>query len=118
MKMSGSLRRRKEEAAHVHRIRAVARLLEWRSPGRRARLALPNGHRLEGVVDEKNENSFKEVLPGEKVVVEMTPFDLSRGQILSRKHGRVDEKEPSAYGLLPSGGGIAGNDRRKPGIGE
>ncbi len=49
------------------------------------RVELPNGHRILAHVSEKNRLELIKMLPGNKVSVELTPYDLSRGRIVSRK---------------------------------
>ena len=44
---------------------------------------LANGHRLLAFVAGKAKNSFV-VVPGQKVILALSPFDLSSGRILTR----------------------------------
>jgi translation initiation factor IF-1 len=49
------------------------------------RVELPNGHQLLAHTSKKFRADFINVLPGAKVSVELTPYDLSRGRIVSGK---------------------------------
>jgi translation initiation factor IF-1 len=46
---------------------------------------MPNGHRVIAHVPGKMRPHFNRLLPGEKVLIEMTPFDLSKGRITLRQ---------------------------------
>ena len=46
------------------------------------RVELPNGHRLLGYVAGKARLNFPRLMPGEKVMLEMSPYDLSEGRII------------------------------------
>ena len=48
------------------------------------RVELPNGHRLLAHVSGKIRLHFIKILPGDRVLVELSPYDLSRGRILYR----------------------------------
>ena len=39
---------------------------------------------VEGVVVEKLPNAFIKILPGDKVTIEMSPYDLTKGRIIWR----------------------------------
>jgi translation initiation factor IF-1 len=45
---------------------------------------LENGHRLLAHISGKMRMHFIKILPGDKVTVEMSPYDLSRGRITYR----------------------------------
>ena len=45
---------------------------------------LENGHRLLGHISGKMRKHFIKILPGDKVVVELSPYDLKRGRIVYR----------------------------------
>ena len=49
------------------------------------RVELPNGHRLLAHVSGELRMNFTKVLPGDKVLLEISPYDLSRGRIVSRR---------------------------------
>ena len=48
------------------------------------REALPNGHVILAVISGKLRMNFIRILPGDKVTVEMSPYDLTRGRITWR----------------------------------
>ena len=45
---------------------------------------LPNGHKILAHVSGKMRMNFIRILPGDKVTVEMSPYDLTRGRITWR----------------------------------
>ncbi len=48
------------------------------------RVELPNGHRVLAHISGKMRLHFIRVLPGDKVLVELSPYDLTRGRITFR----------------------------------
>lgn len=52
------------------------------------RVELPNGHRILAHVSGKMRMHFIKILPGDKVIVELTPYDLTKGRIIYRKSGK------------------------------
>ena len=48
------------------------------------RVELPNGHRVLAHVSGKMRLHYIKILPGDKVVVELSPYDLTRGRIIYR----------------------------------
>ena len=53
-------------------------------PNAMFRVQLENGHRLLAHVAGKMRMHFIRILPGDKVTVEMSPYDLARGRITFR----------------------------------
>jgi len=51
-------------------------------PNQTYRVELANGHRLVAFVTGKARLSFARLAPGEKVMLEMSPYDLSAGRII------------------------------------
>ncbi|MDR1070562.1 MAG: translation initiation factor IF-1 [Gracilibacteraceae bacterium] len=45
---------------------------------------LPNGHRVLAHVSGKIRMHFIKILPGDRVTVELSPYDLTRGRIVYR----------------------------------
>ena len=45
---------------------------------------LPNGHTINAHISGKLRMNFIRILPGDKVTVEMSPYDLTRGRITWR----------------------------------
>jgi translation initiation factor IF-1 len=53
-------------------------------PNAMFRVELRNGHRLLAHISGKMRMHFIKILPGDSVVVELSPYDLSRGRIVYR----------------------------------
>ncbi len=53
-------------------------------PNAMFRVKLENGHEILAHISGKIRKNFIRILPGDKVRVEMTPYDLSRGRITFR----------------------------------
>lgn len=69
----------KEEPIRVEGV--VAELL----PNTMFRVDLPNGHRILAHISGKMRMNFIRILPGDKVMVEMSPYDLTKGRIIYRE---------------------------------
>jgi translation initiation factor IF-1 len=54
-------------------------------PNTMFRVALPNGHRILAHISGKMRLHFIRILPGDKVMVEMSPYDLTKGRITFRQ---------------------------------
>lgn len=53
-------------------------------PNAMFRVMLENGHEILAHISGKIRKNFIRILPGDKVKVEMTPYDLTRGRITFR----------------------------------
>ena len=53
-------------------------------PNAQFKVELQNGHVILAVISGKLRMNFIRILPGDKVTVEMSPYDLSRGRITWR----------------------------------
>ena len=53
-------------------------------PNAMFRVELDNGHRVLAHISGKMRMHFIKILPGDKVTVELSPYDLSRGRITYR----------------------------------
>ncbi len=53
-------------------------------PNAMFRVELDNGHKVLAHVSGKMRMHFIRILPGDRVVVELSPYDLSRGRIVYR----------------------------------
>lgn len=53
-------------------------------PNAMFRVELSNGHKVLAHVSGKIRMNFIRILPGDKVLVELSPYDLSRGRITYR----------------------------------
>ncbi len=69
----------KEEPIKVEGI--VSELL----PNTMFRVELQNGHKILAHISGKMRMNFIRILPGDKVIVEMSPYDLTKGRIVYRE---------------------------------
>jgi translation initiation factor IF-1 len=53
-------------------------------PNAQFRVKLENGHEILGLLSGKMRMHFIRILPGDKVTVELSPYDLSKGRIVYR----------------------------------
>ncbi len=53
-------------------------------PNAMFRVELENGHRVLAHISGKMRMHFIKILPGDKVTVELSPYDLTRGRIIFR----------------------------------
>ena len=53
-------------------------------PNAMFRVELPNGHRVLAHISGKMRMHYIKILPGDKVILELSPYDLSRGRIVYR----------------------------------
>ena len=53
-------------------------------PNAMFRVELENGHKVLAHISGKMRMHFIRILPGDKVTVELSPYDLSRGRIMYR----------------------------------
>jgi translation initiation factor IF-1 len=53
-------------------------------PNATFRVELPNGHRVLAHISGKIRVHYIRILPGDKVLIELSPYDLSRGRITYR----------------------------------
>jgi translation initiation factor IF-1 len=54
-------------------------------PNARFRVELENGHEVLAHVSGKMRMHYIRILPGDKVTIEMSPYDLSKGRIIYRQ---------------------------------
>ncbi|MCX8117915.1 MAG: translation initiation factor IF-1 [Desulfobacterota bacterium] len=69
----------KEEAIQVE-----GKVLET-LPNAMFRVELENGHKVLAHISGKMRMHFIKILPGDKVTVELSPYDLTRGRIIYRE---------------------------------
>ena len=62
-------------------------VIEETLPNTQFRVKLENGHILLAHVSGKMRMHFIRILPGDKVTLEVSPYDLSRGRITYRAKG-------------------------------
>ena len=53
-------------------------------PNAMFQVELPNGHKILAHISGKLRMNFIRILPGDKVTIELSPYDLSRGRITWR----------------------------------
>ncbi len=54
-------------------------------PNATFRVELDNGHRVLAHISGKMRMHYIRILPGDRVIVELSPYDLTRGRIIYRK---------------------------------
>jgi len=64
-------------------IEVTATVLEA-LPNAMFRAELDNGHRVLAHISGKMRKNFIRILPGDKVAIELSPYDLTRGRIVFR----------------------------------
>jgi translation initiation factor IF-1 len=57
-------------------------------PNARFRAKLPSGHQILAHVSGKMRMHYIRILPGDKITVEMSPYDLTKGRIVYRGERR------------------------------
>ena len=72
-------------------------------PNAMFRVELANGHKVLAHISGKMRMNYIRILPGDKVRVELSPYDLSRGRIVYREKGGGAKAAASA----PSAGVVA-----------
>ncbi len=68
----------KKEAIEVEGVVAEA------LPNAMFRVELPNGHKVLAHISGKIRVHYIRILPGDRVLIELSPYDLSRGRITYR----------------------------------
>lgn len=53
-------------------------------PNAQFRVRLENGHEILGLLSGKMRMHFIKILPGDRVTVELSPYDLTKGRIVYR----------------------------------
>ena len=70
-------------------------------PNAMFQVELPNGHKILAHISGKLRMNFIRILPGDKVTIELSPYDLTRGRITWR--GKADVYKRQARGGLWEG---------------
>ena len=70
-------------------------------PNTTFRVKLENDHVVTAHISGRMRKNYIRILTGDKVTVELTPYDLSRGRIIYRESGRR-KPEPEAGSEEPS----------------
>jgi translation initiation factor IF-1 len=79
----GTSRRRGSIVAKEENIAVEGTVVET-LPNAMFRVELGNGHRVLAHISGKMRMHFIKILPGDKVSVELSPYDLKRGRIVYR----------------------------------
>lgn len=61
-------------------------------PNAMFRVKLPNGHQILAHISGKMRMHFIRILPGDKVTIEMSPYDLTKGRIVYRNDRSGENK--------------------------
>ncbi len=61
-------------------------------PNAMFRVELPNGHRILAHISGRMRLHYIRILPGDRVLVELSPYDLSRGRVTYRFTEPVPER--------------------------
>ena len=69
---------------HESRIQRIEGTILESMPNAMFKVKLENGHEILAHISGKIRKNFIRILPGDKVKVEMTPYDLSKGRITFR----------------------------------
>jgi translation initiation factor IF-1 len=70
--------------AHKNSIEVEGKVVEL-LPNTMFRVELPNGHRILAHISGKMRLNFIRILPGDKVLLELSPYDLTKGRITFRQ---------------------------------
>ena len=81
--MTGEGRDRNGDMAKEDSIEVQGTVLET-LPNAMFRVGMENGHKILAHISGKMRMHFIKILPGDKVTVELTPYDLTRGRITYR----------------------------------
>jgi translation initiation factor IF-1 len=73
----------REDMAKEDSIEVQGTVLET-LPNAMFRVEIENGHKILAHISGKMRMHFIKILPGDKVTVELTPYDLTRGRITYR----------------------------------
>jgi translation initiation factor IF-1 len=57
-------------------------------PNAMFRVELKNGHRVLAHISGRMRKHFIKILPGDSVIVELSPYDLNRGRVVHRDKGQ------------------------------
>ena len=69
--------------AKKERIEVEGKVVE-RLPNTMFHVELPNGHRILAHISGRMRKHYIKILPGDRVLVELSPYDLSRGRVTYR----------------------------------
>lgn len=80
------MKKKKKEEQQEHKEKGIVMegVIEEALPNAMFRVRLDNGHQILAHVSGKMRIHFIKILPGDRVKVEMTPYDLTKGRIIYR----------------------------------
>lgn len=64
-------------------------------PGTMFRVKLPNGHLMLAHISGKMRKNFIRIVPGDRVTVEISPYDLTKARITFRDPGAQPPRPPA-----------------------
>ena len=73
-------------------------------PATMYRVKLTNGHEILGHISGKMRRHFIKITTGDKVTLEMSPYDLEKGRIIYRHKGNVPQPLQDGPGSSSSNG--------------
>ena len=73
-------------------------------PATMYRVKLDNGHEVLAHISGKMRKFFIKITTGDKVTLEMSPYDLEKGRIIYRHKGNVPQPLQDGPGSSPSNG--------------
>ena len=71
-------------------------------PNAMFKVELENGHIVLAHISGKLRMNFIKILPGDKVTLEMSPYDLSKGRIIYTSNFKVINRSKNLGALLPT----------------
>ena len=74
-------------------------------PDARCRVKLDNGHEVVAYTSGRMKKNRIRILAGDRVTIEMTPYDLTNGRINVRHKDQRSGPPPTTQGNRPQGGG-------------
>ena len=72
------------DEAHRSQYDTLALNMRAALPNAMFRVELTNGHRVLATISGKMRQHYIRILPGDKVTVQLTPYDLTKGRIVFR----------------------------------
>ncbi len=84
-------------------------------PDARCRVKLDNGHEVVAYTSGRMKKNRIRILAGDKVTIEMTPYDLTKGRINFRHKDARSGGPGSSGGASAPGGGQGGGGQRRGG---
>lgn len=61
-------------------------------PSAKFKVELDNGHEITAIVAGRMRKNYIRLVPGDRVKIELTPYDLTKGRIIFRLDNKVKEQ--------------------------